>query len=293
MLTIGLIGHGRWGSNILRTLETFPDVAVSVIERGAPPAEFDGVCIATPSATHADIAIPYIIKGIPTFIEKPLATSKEDARAIREASDAQATFVQVGHIHTHNPAFLETCRLASGIGTLRMASFEHLYALPRTDSSVFWDCLPHSLSMALTLFKKEPESVKAWSLTRTAAGLTETGVAAFSFDGIPVVSEMSWQSPVKRTSLTLIGTEGTIFLDDGATERKIALHRGESVTYPPYDATPPLTRELAGFIEAIRNREHAHPSLAMGSAIVRMIEAAEESARSDHSYPITREASLR
>jgi len=290
MLTIGLIGHGRWGSNIQRTLETFPDVVVSIIEKDAPLGEFDGVCIATPSSTHAAVALPYIEKGIPTFIEKPLAISYDDARAIRDAAEAHATFVQVGHIHTHNPAFLEVCALVPRIGTLRMASFEHLYALPRTDSSVFWDCLPHSLSMALMLFKGKPQSVKAWSLTKTATGLTETGMAAFSFDGIPVCSELSWQSPVKRTSVTLIGTEGTIFLDDGAKDRKIALHRGET-TYPPYDATSPLTRELAGFVEAIRNREHTHPSLAIGSAIVKMIEAAEESARSGNSCSITYEAS--
>lgn len=275
-LRIGLIGHGRWGINIEHTLRSFGDVEYVPLDRDIPDG-LDGICIATPSATHAEIALRCIEKGIPTFIEKPLTTSAADAERVQGAAAKAQVLVYVGHIHTHNPAFIAVCDLLSQIGKIRSVSFEHLYAVARADSSVFWDCLPHTFSMALRLLAQKPERVQAWSLTQTPSGLTESGTVRALFDNVPVFSEMSWLSPVKRTSLTIIGTEGTIFLDDTAKEKKIALHKGD-ITYPSYDTTPPLTRELESFLAAIREGERSHPSLEEGVAIVRMIEAAEAAA---------------
>jgi hypothetical protein len=72
-LQLGLVGRGRWGRNIERTLLSFSDVSVTTVARGeGPPAGLDGIVIATPSATHAQTALPYIEAGIATFIEKPM-----------------------------------------------------------------------------------------------------------------------------------------------------------------------------------------------------------------------------
>ena len=58
---IALVGRGKWGTAIARTLETFPDVKLTVVERGdSPPDGIDGVIIATPSATHPATALPFI-----------------------------------------------------------------------------------------------------------------------------------------------------------------------------------------------------------------------------------------
>ena len=87
-MILGLVGHGRWGRNIERTLLTFPDVSVAVIAKGEKPrGGLDGVLIATQSAIHAEAAIPYIERRIPTFIEKPMATTLADAERIREAAE--------------------------------------------------------------------------------------------------------------------------------------------------------------------------------------------------------------
>jgi len=284
-LRIGLIGHGRWGNNIENTLRAIPDVEYVALEHDIPDG-LNGVCIATPSATHAGLALRCIEKRIPTFIEKPLATSAADAERIQEAAEKAQVLVFVGHIHLSNPAFLAVCDLLPQIGDIRALSFEHLYAVARTDSSVFWDCLPHTFSMALRLTRQQPTRLQAWSLTRTGEGLTESGAVLASFGDIPVFSEVNWLSPVKRTTLTVLGTEGTILLDDTAKEKKIALHK-EAVSYPPYDATPPLTRELESFLSAIREGEYSHPSLVEGVTIVRMIEAVERAAQTGESVSIT------
>ena len=63
-LRLGLIGRGHWGRNIERTLRSFDDVAVIPIGRNEQrPSSLDGVLIATPSDTHAELALPYIEIG--------------------------------------------------------------------------------------------------------------------------------------------------------------------------------------------------------------------------------------
>jgi predicted dehydrogenase len=97
-LRLGLAGHGRWGRNIARTLQAFPDVAVGVLARGEKPASLDGVLIASPSATHAEVALPYIEAGIATFIEKPMTTALADAERIRDAAARSGAIVFAGHL---------------------------------------------------------------------------------------------------------------------------------------------------------------------------------------------------
>lgn len=95
-LRLGLVGWGRWGVDIQRTLLTFPAVSVIVIARGERPhAKLDGVLVATPSATHAEVALPYIRAGSATFIEQPMTTRAVDTERIREAASRSGATVFV------------------------------------------------------------------------------------------------------------------------------------------------------------------------------------------------------
>src|SRR5262249_3945130 len=105
-MKIALFGHGRWGKNIKRVLDSFTDVSTTVIGRSdMAPSQVDGVVIATPISTHTQIAMPYIRQGIPVFIEKPLTDSITNTRRMLEAAKKYRTLVHVGHIHLHNAAF--------------------------------------------------------------------------------------------------------------------------------------------------------------------------------------------
>ena len=120
MLRLGLVGRGRWGRNIERTLATFADVTVIALSWREPPIlDLDGVLVATPGATHADVALPYIEAGIATFIEKPMTTSVADAVRLVAAARRSGTPVSIGHIFLHHPAFAALLTRLPDIGRIR------------------------------------------------------------------------------------------------------------------------------------------------------------------------------
>jgi predicted dehydrogenase len=57
----------------------------------------DGVIIATPNHTHCDVAVPLLEAGVSTLIEKPIATTTDQARRILAAASQGNAKVAIGH----------------------------------------------------------------------------------------------------------------------------------------------------------------------------------------------------
>lgn len=70
-----------------------------LIERFKP----DGVVVATPNDLHASMTLDALKAGCAVLVEKPIADSLEDARAIEAASLQTGLPVLVGHQRRHNP----------------------------------------------------------------------------------------------------------------------------------------------------------------------------------------------
>ncbi|WP_163645815.1 Gfo/Idh/MocA family protein [Mycobacterium conspicuum] len=235
-----------------------------------------GVLIATPSATHADVAIPFIDAGVPTFIEKPMATTVYDAIRISEAALRSGAPVVVGHVHLHNPAFQAAKKLLPDVEPVQAVFWEGMNHHPRSDSSVLWDWLPHGLSMARALFDANPGSVQAWGVG--AASRFTAASAKFAFGEIPLIANVSWLSPPKRHRLTIVGEDNSLTFDDTA-DRKLSLHTSRGASHPGYDDELPLTRELQAFLGVVRAGHLDTAQIKSEVALVRAVAAAEESAR--------------
>jgi len=275
-LRLGLVGHGRWGKIIERTLLTFPDVSVTIIAKGERTrAELDGVLIATQSVNHADAALPYIEAGVATFIEKPMATTIPGAERIRQAAKRSGAVVFAGHIYLYHPAVLTGLELLPSLGAIRYVLWEGMNNKPRTDSSVLWDWLPHGLSVAQLVFARDPDSASAWSLF---GGLyPQAAVAKFEYGDASFIAETSWLSAVPRTRMSIVCENGTLIFDDKA-EQKLALYDAQgNIVRPSYVGDLPLTREMTAFLQAIRLGDADPRQVEMGCTVVRAIWAAQKS----------------
>jgi predicted dehydrogenase len=277
-MRLGLIGRGRWGRNIERTLLSFGDVSVVAIGRGEPVRrDLDGVIIASPSATHAQLALPYIQAGIVTFIEKPMATSRTDAERIREAAQRGQVAVFVGHIQLYNPAFQALLKLLPGLGAIRYVLCNSANGNPRTDSSVLWDWLPHDLSIGRAILGTDPIYVQAWSLMDTQN--IQVAVSRYQYGSPSLVSVMSWLSPVSHRQVTVCAEGGVILFDDRCAKKLSLLDKDGNISHPTYDSELPLTNELHAFVELVRSHSTDASHIALGVAIAHEIESAEKSIR--------------
>lgn len=289
---IALIGTGRWGSKILRTLDTMPGVVMVSAGREAAP-DADAVIVTTPGATHVEVAMPLIKRGLPVFVEKPLVTNWRDALKLEQAAEVSRTLVFVGHIHLYNPAYLTAKKLIKKAGQLRQLRFESMNNGPiRDDMSALWDWGPHDVAAALDLLG-QPLSVQAWGqkILRPETDLYDFAQIKLNYETpLTVLMSMGWLSPEKRKKMTAIGSRDTIIWDDTA-EHKVAIYKtmGPKVTgqkvkvlepeiiYPEYDTTSPLTCELASFIACVQKKTKPPTNLKHGLDVIRILAAAEKS----------------
>ncbi|MBS0123903.1 Gfo/Idh/MocA family protein [Thetidibacter halocola] len=84
--------------------DTAPDVPhFQTLDAMLAAGVADGVILATPNRLHKGGGLACIAAGLPVLVEKPLADTLADARALVEASEAASVALAVGHHRRHNP----------------------------------------------------------------------------------------------------------------------------------------------------------------------------------------------
>ena len=101
-----------------------------LLERERPA----GVVIATSNATHAEVAEMCAQHSIHLLIEKPIASTLEEARRIGDAAQAGGIRVLVGHHRRHNPLVQKSRELVQGGGLGRLTGVSLLWALLKPDA---------------------------------------------------------------------------------------------------------------------------------------------------------------
>ena len=178
---IGVVGAGALGfhhTRILRdvpgaTLVGFHDLnverAASVsAELGAAAfptlesllADVDAVSIAVPTPSHYAVAVPALERGIHVLVEKPIATTLDEADALLAIAHRTGAIVQTGHVERFNRAvraalpYVDSPRF---IESDRLAPFN-----PRgTDVAVVLDLMIHDIDLVRTFVGGAVSSVAA------------------------------------------------------------------------------------------------------------------------------------
>jgi predicted dehydrogenase len=151
---VALFGHGAMGRRHATALDGIADLVIVDPVEGvdAWTGTVDAAIIAVPAALHAGVAAPLLHAGVPCLVEKPLATTLDDA-------DQLATFARawVGHVERFNPAFL-ALREAARDHDWRHADFVREGPRPErgVDLDAALDLLVHDLDLLATLAPGDP-----------------------------------------------------------------------------------------------------------------------------------------
>ncbi len=130
IVQMAVIGYGVWGREIATTLERIPEANVAALvdpydvmlrraERAHPDAsrhtdyrevldnpQITSILVATPTHLHKQIVLDALSAGKHVYVEAPMASSVEDARAMAKAAQAASDQIfEVGLLYRFEPQY--------------------------------------------------------------------------------------------------------------------------------------------------------------------------------------------
>ncbi len=124
------------------------------------PGDLDVAVIAAPTTAHRAIAEPLLRRGVACLVEKPIASSREDADAMIEAARRGGAVLAVGHAERFNPGVR---RVRDRIERPLFVESHRLGVFPARslDVDVVLDLMIHDLDLVLWLAGGEVVDVQA------------------------------------------------------------------------------------------------------------------------------------
>ena len=258
MITVGVIGYGYWGPNLVRNFAETPGARVGFVTdkraerlshvRARYPTthvstdhrdlitdpSVDAVAIATPVSSHFDLAMEALRAGKHVLVEKPITSTSEQATALIAEADKRGLVLMVDHtfVYTNAVGKMRELTQAGDLGEIyyydsvriNLGLFQH-------DVNVLWDLAVHDLSIMDFVLGQSPVAVSATGLAHVPGQPENIAYMTMFFDGQLIAHvHVNWLAPVKVRRTLLGGSRRMIVFDDLEASEKIKVYdRGISV----------------------------------------------------------------
>ncbi len=312
--TIGLIGLGNWGKNILRTLHELKALRIACDVNGDAVATYRGkfpdiefttspsaliensdvkaVAIATPAASHYEIARKCLLAGKDVFVEKPLALFSRHARELDQIARDKNRILMVGHLLLYHPAINKIKELISNgtIGRLQYIYSNRLnLGAIRKEENILWSFAPHDISVLQYLIGENPIEVHSTGSIFLQPGIHDVTLTTLRYpQNIHAHIHVSWLHPFKEHRLVVIGDKSMIVFEDSKSDHKLVLYpkgidwvegqprkREGAFQSIEYSSEEALKLELSHFISCIENRTQPLSDGKNGVNVLEILEQAQ------------------
>jgi predicted dehydrogenase len=317
---IGVVGLGYWGPNLVRNLYELPGAelvavcdsrreAMDAIRRRYPGvqrtssfADFldlsvEAVVVATPVATHFELAAAALRAGKHVFVEKPLAASVGEAAELVRLADDSGLVLMPGHTFLYSPAVnhIRSLIQSGDLGDIYFVSTSRVnLGLHQSDVSVAWDLGPHDFSILNYWLGESPSHVSALARSCVLPDTPDVAFINLEFpSGTIAHVELAWLAPSKLRRTTIVGSRKMVVYDDTSPEPirvfdsgailpspesfgEYALsYRTGDIVSPHVEVVEPLALEMEDFCSAVRSGKPPRSNAALGLEVVRVVEAVE------------------
>jgi myo-inositol 2-dehydrogenase/D-chiro-inositol 1-dehydrogenase len=265
-MRIGLAGAGRIGAFHASTLagldevdqvavtDVFPAAAERLAAEGGHLAvadvdtlldQVDGLVITSSTSGHADLLRRAVAAGVPTFCEKPVATTLEETLELVDVVEASGVPVHVGFQRRFDAGYRRAQdAVRSGelgfVHTIRANTHDQSpppAAYIPTSGGLFRDCSVHDFDIIRFVTGREVVSVYASGANKgesffTDGGDVDTAAALLTLDDdtLVTVSATRYNGGGHDVRLEVMGSRGTIGVgyDDSLAVRSVE----DGVDYP-------------------------------------------------------------
>ena len=250
--TIGVLGCGYWGPNLLRNFAEnekaqlrwicdLDESRLAAMGRRYPAAQttndylkllsdpqLDAVAVVTPVATHFQIVKEALIAGKHVLAEKPLTATVREAEELIDLAATNGLTLMVDHTFVYTGAVRKMKEIVTSGDLGELLYFDSVrinLGLFQRDINVLWDLAPHDLSIMDYLIERQPDAVSAIGSCHIEQGIENIAYLMLHFpDDFIAHFHFNWLAPVKIRRTLIAGRSKMILYDDIEPTEKVRVY---------------------------------------------------------------------
>lgn len=228
----------------------------------------DVVSIVVPTMLHHRIALDCINAKKHVLVEKPIASTLEEAKEIIEAARMNNVKLTIGHIERFNPAVQEMKKkIKEGqIGKVYEIVVKRIGPFPARirDVGVVIDLSVHDIDVMRYILESEPSRIYAETEKKINTDHEDLLCAMIKFNNEVICNlDINWLTPVKKRKLYVTGEKGMLTVDyidqnliyhenssKNEDKEQFLITEGKSIKYV-IPKREPLRTELEHFVSCV------------------------------------------
>ena len=251
-VTVGVVGYGYWGPNLVRNFAEVPGSKVLAISDLQPdrlaqaaaryPAintttdchaviadpTIDAVVIMTPVSTHYELAMEALQANKHVLVAKPIATSSEQAARLVDEAARRKRILMVDHTFIYTGAVRRIKELVDSGDLGRLYYYDSVrvnLGLFQHDVNVLWDLAVHDLSIMDYVLGQQPSAVAATGAAHIPGQPVNMAyLTCFFENNLLAHHHVNWLAPVKVRRTLICGDRQMIVYDDLEPSEKVKVY---------------------------------------------------------------------
>ncbi len=251
-ISIGVIGAGYWGKNLIRNFDQTDSIKLSYIcdldqkklteykkiyrHTKTTPSytdiifdkNVDAVAIALPVSKHFKCARDALNSGKHVLLEKPMTDNYKEAKELVKLAEKKGLILMIDHIWEYTEAIKKIKEIydSKQLGKIHYIRADwHNLGLLQPDVNVIWDLAPHLISVINSITGSKLKSVNATAQGCIRKEIPEFGRVQLNYSrNLKAYLSVGWIEPRKTRELTIVGSKKMLVFDMTNNEEPIKIY---------------------------------------------------------------------
>ncbi|MEM3008144.1 MAG: Gfo/Idh/MocA family oxidoreductase [Candidatus Nitrosotenuis sp.] len=310
-MKVGVIGVGYWGKkhveeyhnlghdvvvfdpakdNVDFCREKFNAIPVTNHIEILQDKEIQSVSICTPNSTHHSLVVEALNAGKNILVEKPISINMRDCEEIIRLAESKNLILLVGHIFRFNNAIKKARELvrSDDFGkiytvNLKWTNLEPIFL----DRDILFDLGVHPIDIVDNILEGYVTDIFCMAegfrqKNYEYATINYKLISPLNETPIIVNVELSWLDPIKKRTLTLVGSRNTLLVDCFLQKIQLIDNTSKKLKNVGIVANNTIRDELEFFTNSVRQKKQIEHPMPTGDIAKRVLEVIEKAKMSIH-----------